>query len=108
MKQICIFLASITSLFSMYLGVVILLWVYSNNSSDKQHTFFPEIHAKIDVYQNNAGSLQRYENEGVWFWSSGEYYNTSYNFTRLSLQGEPSPLSKDITNIVTTITRESH
>lgn len=80
---------------------------FSQNKADMRTTYFPQVEAKINFFQDSLWS-QNYTESGSSFWSSIEYYNNSYNTVKVSYGNQPTEAPIWITTLTTYISRSSH
>jgi len=91
----------------IYLSVVSLLDLSSENKWNLTNTYIANTHAKLNFYQDRYWA-HNYTLSGSSFWSSPQYYNASYDMVRVIHGNEPIDVPVSISNIITRITRDSH
>lgn len=91
----------------IYLSVMLILDTFSMNQWNLSETYIGNTHAKLNFYQNSLWT-HNYSLSGSNFWSSPQYYNTSFDTVRVTHWNEPEELPVWISNIITRISRDSH
>ena len=94
--------------FAMLYGAVVLtISTVSENKGEKAGTYFPSVEAKVNFYQDRLWT-QLYSASGSTFWSSPEYFNSSFDGVQVIVWNEPTPVPWIIGTTTTRITRNSH
>lgn len=91
----------------IYWAVVLTVSTFSENKWEKSGTYFPSVQAQINFYQDRLWS-KNYSSSGSSFWSSPEFYNTSFDQVKVTLWNEPAPVPSTIGETISRITRNSH
>jgi len=91
----------------VYGATVLTVSTFSENKWEKSRTYFPSVQAQINFYQDKFWT-KSYSSSGSSFWSSPEYYNTTFDEVKVTLWAETPPTPEIIGKTVTRITRNSH
>lgn len=102
--------------FLLFSGILIYLAFFSENKANMVHTYFPQIHAKIEFFQDAPiGTPSSYKyvdypyvSTSKWTWTSAQWLNQSFSKAWVTLGGEWLVIVEPIPKTTIIISRDSH